>query len=235
MPFLRGVEYPVRGGTRPPEGGRIRLCRRPGGGCPLPSGYPSRRGTAHPHRAVRARPGTGGRYRPGRADAHRRRSGDRQIHPAAPDLRARGAGDVDPVCLGGGISEADQAAGRPAGGAERQPFRPVRNRHGNRHRRHAGASARPAHPRFDSDDVSRGHFLLPRQRHPGTGMHRGGDAGCQGGRYPGFHRRACQQGRGDRRAQGDGAYRGLRPLFRGGSPYQLPDAPLCEKPLRRHE
>ena len=60
-------------------------------------------------------------------------------------------------------------------------------------------------------------------------------AGSQKRGYAGIHCGPCQQGWEHRRPQSDGAYRGLRAVFRRGPAHQLPHAALCEKPLRRHQ
>ena len=184
MPRLRGMEHVERGGARHGVLAKTRsvfgrACRtvRP----PRPAGR-SAQTAYHGPRGVRSRAGrrTGSRFR----DPDGRRSGDRQVHPAAPGFGSdREVGSRLRLCQRGGGDGAGPNACRPAGSG-RCAGQAGRFDQRARHPDDAGAdgTARPARDRFDPDDAFGHDRGGARHGQPGARLCVRTDPVCQGER-----------------------------------------------------
>ena len=216
MPILRGVEYHGGGccgaGT---EGGHI-----PGGSrqppdrdqqhSPADAGQHQHNGGGKPdrHRHQRAGPGAGRRRGDGQRGAAGRRAGRGQIHPAAAAVRGDLQSVSGSVYYGRGIGAAGEAACRPSGHCAGKHSAGCRERHRPDLRPDRAGQARPGGGRLHPDHAHHGPDRLDRQRLAGEGVRRPpAECGKKSGN-PHLYRGPCEQGRRDRRPEGDGAHRG---------------------------
>ena len=148
-----------------------------------------------PHAAwnIRARPAAGRRHSARIPRAHRRRTGNRQVH-AEPSDSAVLQGCPDPLCERRGERKAGQDARGKAGRRRLLVLHTLRDEDGGRPLRSRGHASGTDDSRFRADHVHGQHRICARVRQPGEGGGCPAAALRQGKRNPRNPDRAYHQG-----------------------------------------